>query len=355
MNTRQTDKWVWSLVLGLALPGVLRAQREEGAGVQPPPRPQTDEQSPADSGHTSRDAGATADPQASGEPPASLPGPSTELDTRRLVVQLRKLQSAMKERLDLNPTQQEAVDGLFATYRQSLRDYRGRRQASGPGGLAELKRLREEMRAATKTGDTETARRLRAQFRQTLRTRSTPAAPATSQFLKRLSAELDENQRKLFHAIARQLRIGTSPSMRNGLRRLWRTVIRPEVALTDRQRQTVVSIIRKGFASVAEARRTGDAGAVERAAGQVRGEVLAELTVVQRAKVLATEASGDRRTSGRYRDGPGAAEWEGEPVRTYPQPAPDERPPVEDRKDPRGETDPPKPVEPDEEKDEPPP
>lgn len=333
MNTRQTNKWVLSLVL--ALPGVLRAQQQEHAEVQPPrnevtdlqdrPPLRADTQSPAESG-------------VSGEP-----------DTRRLAGQLRKLQTAMKQRLDLNRSQQGATDALFATYWQNLRDYRGQRKASGPrsGGLSELKRLREEMRAASRAGDAEGARRFRDQFRKAMRTRMSVAAPTTSQFLKQLSAELDENQRKIFHALVRQLKIGASPSKRDGLAPLWRAVRRPDVALTESQRQAVVSIFRKGFASVAAVRRTGDADAVEQAERRVQEEVFAELTVAQRAKVLAAQARRGR--------SPAAADWEREPVRTSRQPEPEERPLAEDRKDSQDGTDPPSPVEADDDKADPPP
>lgn len=209
---------------------------------------------------------------------------------RRRLKQLTKLQSAMSKKLDLTRDQEEAIDGLFKEYVQTLKGVRSRPRPFGttPEDAAELKELRKELREARKAGDETTVRALRKKFREKMRERQAARGLTVNQFLTQVGEQLTDEQRPEFRKLVKTLKIGYTGnySSSGDLRILWRATMEPEVGLSVRQKRAINVIIRDGVASVLEAEREGESAA--EIAAKVRADVLGELKPFQRAKVEMT-------------------------------------------------------------------
>ncbi len=222
--------------------------------------------------------------------------------SHRRITRLRKLQDAMRRKLELSRSQTEAIERLFREYLDDLKKDDGRRRPFGmkPKDAEKLKGMRARVVEARKSGDEDTARELREQLRQMMRARTSPADLTAPQFIKKLEAELDEDQRPAFQTLVKRLRIGALPSAGRGeLRTLWRIVMRPDVDLADEQRRTIQGIIRKGLTEAGGTEQESNEG--EDIAAQVRAKVFKELTTEQRITVeaLLKESAGRSRKSRR--------------------------------------------------------
>ncbi len=252
-------------------------------------------------------------------------GPSNA-GVRRQVAQLAKLHKAMKRKLDLSRKQDEAVDRLFHTQLRNLknRQGRGRRFGANAGEMKELNALREELKEALRAGDEAAARELRQQFRRKLRASSPPVAVTLDGFFATVAAELDESQRPEFHKLIKRLGAGGVRQNRRGnLRKLRRTVMNPDVGLSNEQQEAVRAILRDGLLAVAQAER-GGTRETDGITAKVRADVLHTLTPRQRAKVEAALNADRSRGRGKRpasatedsprSHGPDVADDDGDPI-----------------------------------------
>lgn len=298
MKGKPTFLQLAAFVVGLVIAAGANAQHE-ASDVDEPRAETTDESrlQPSEPDEDSTDVGRQV--QAS-----SGKARYSEEASRRYLVQLRKLQEAMKENLGLSRAQTEAVDQLFRNYLHGLKEDRGRRRPSGsnPNDVEKLKDLRARLREARKAGDNETVQELRGEFRRMRQTGGSAAALPASQFIKKIEAELDEDQRPGFQSLLKRLRIGASADEdRGGLQRLRRAVMSPGLGLTDEQRRTIQAIFRKGLVSTAQAARASAEGA--EITTQVRADVLKVLTPEQRTKMETMLRAGADRSRGLRRPG----------------------------------------------------
>lgn len=221
---------------------------------------------------------------------------------RRYIAQIARLHNVTKAKLDLSPKQEEAIGRLFKDYLRAIRDRRNghRPFRINAGDENQTVDIRAKLLAARKAGDDAQVRKLRKEFRGRLRVRQTSAPPPIGLFIDKVLAELSEKQRPVFRKLVATMRIDASdaPPRNGGLKRLWRAVMRPEVHLANEQRRNIGAILRKGFASVAQARRDGKDAA--RVAEGVRRVVLEQLSAGQRVKVeaLLAERTPHDRTRG---------------------------------------------------------
>lgn len=248
---------------------------------------------------TARDDQADVDDTGSRQPGAADHRPESRI--RRQVVQLTKLQTAMKKELDLSHNQEEAINQIFKDHLRALKETKSRQRPFGvkPEDANELRQLREKMVKAHKNGDQENLEKLREEFREKMQSRSTTGAVTISQFLKRVEAELNEEQRPKFRNLTRRLRIGSAARTRSGeLRALWRTVMRPDISLSDEQRQTIHGILRDGFVAIGEVE--SDSDEAKEITARVQADIFEKLTAEQRAKVEAALES-EKNRPGRRR------------------------------------------------------
>ncbi|MGB2985979.1 MAG: hypothetical protein WBE26_08855 [Phycisphaerae bacterium] len=223
--------------------------------------------------------------------------------TRR-IAQLKKLQEAMNKKLDLSKEQEQTIDQLFSEHLRKLEEGQGRRSAfaGSPKDAEELKVLRDKLIEARKAGDQETLHKIRKQFREKLREDFAAKKRTAPDIIEKLAAELDENQRSEFHKLVQRLWTGESHHPRpDGLRKLWRAVMKPDMGLSEEQQRAIRETLRGGFASIAEAGK--DKKKVREITNQVRADIFKELTPEQRAKIEATLADDDK-DSDRRRDRP---------------------------------------------------
>ncbi len=211
---------------------------------------------------------------------------SVEVPLRRQVMELTKLQNEMKKKLDLSRTQETAIDALFKGYLRTLRQRVGPQRPGGEQSedTAELWELRRKVIEARKAGDQQTGRQLREQFKQKLRSRSSPTNIGMWQLFDDVSAELDGEQRRSFRKLIMRFPVGHVRRPHGGeLRALQRAVMSPDVDLSEEQRQAVRGVMRDGVASVRKMERDSDQA--KQIIAKVSADVFEILTPEQRTKV----------------------------------------------------------------------
>ena len=287
-----------ALFLGLAIPTSVIAQQEERAADREP-----DEQG-RDAGRM--EAEARRDQEDVEDRARHRPAPvdaRAEVRVRRQITQLTKLQTAMKEKLDLSREQEEAVDQLFQDYFRDLKDKKSRPKPFGAnrGDREALTELRKKMTEAHKKGDNETLQKLRQELREKMRPRSSAVSGSMSQLFSQVANELDEEQRPRFRNLIRSLRIGSAPRAPGGeLRTLWRAVMRPDNDLSEEQQKTARNLLRDGFKAIGEVE--SDDAKVKEITARVHADILAQLTAEQRVKVEAALEAEKKRGRGRWHD-----------------------------------------------------
>ncbi len=226
-----------------------------------------------------------------------------EAQGEHLVGQLDKLREEMHDKLRLNAEQQKKINTLFEEHVQSLR----KRNKSEEGNAAdnqeaEAKALRERIREARASGDTETAEKLIEEMR-TKRTGMQQAQnEETKQFIDSLKNELNDDQKEKFQEMASRLRL--DGGMRRGVGdvgRIMRAVEDPKVKATDDQKRKMRQIVSESFP-----RRGREAGErpkwepkkQEEEMQRVREAMLKELTDEQRKTVEEILAQPETRGEG---------------------------------------------------------
>lgn len=287
-----------ALFLGLAVPTSAIAQQEERPADRERDQQRRDAGRPdADARHDQGDI----EDRARRQP--VITDARLEARIRRQITQLNKLQTAMKEKLDLSRQQEDAIDQLFKDYLRGLKDKKSRPKPFGAnqGDAEVLAELRKKMMEAHKKGDSETLQELRKELREKMRPRSAGVAASVSQLFAQVTNELDEEQRPKFRSLIRRLRIGSAPRPPGGeLRTLWRAVMRPDNELSEEQRKTARDLLRDGFKTIGEVESDDDK--VKEITAQVYADILAQLTTEQRAKVEAAVEAEKNRIPGRGRD-----------------------------------------------------
>lgn len=287
-----------ALFLGLAVPTSAIAQQEERTADQE--RDQRRRDAGRVDAEARRDQGEIED-RARRQPVAM--DARSEARVRRQITQLTKLQTAMKEKLDLSQQKEEAIDQLFKDYFRGLKDKKSRPKPFGAnrGDAEALAELRKKMTEAHKKGDNETLQKLRDELREKMRPRSAGVAASMSQLFSQVANELDEEQRPKFRSLIRRLRIGSAPRAPGGeLRTLWRAVMRPDNELSEEQRKTARDLLRDGFMAIGEVE--SDDEKVKEIIARVYADIFAQLTTEQRAKVEAALETEKNRIPGRGRD-----------------------------------------------------
>lgn len=204
--------------------------------------------------------------------------------TRRLMAQLKRLQKEMPERLDLSSEQEKAINRLFDAYLAELRARRPGRGSSDADAKDELAELREELQRAREERDAEGIRQIRERMRELLQEQRSRSATVAREFLEDVASELDEDQIEEFHRLNEEMGLSTAASGET-IQQIMRALMHPDVALTPAQQEKVREKMREALTSMSEEEQM--AADMNAAAARMKGEVMKELTPVQRKKVEA--------------------------------------------------------------------
>ena len=220
--------------------------------------------------------------------PSRVPRPTEGLASRRLVSRLTKLHEAIKEKLDLTSEQEESIRDLFDDHIRKVTEHHDQQHGNrvDEADLEELKALRNRMIEARKSGDTDTARRLRAQMTEKARAMRPPAGPSASQLIEKVAKQLEEGQLETFHAIVRRFRLDEAPTPGGGpLRAILQAVRDPQLGLSDEQRRDIRDLVRRAITGVPPGERRG--ARLDEVAERVRADISELLTPDQRTKLEA--------------------------------------------------------------------
>jgi Spy/CpxP family protein refolding chaperone len=229
------------------------------------------------------------------ETPVRGPQPFEAPASRRTVSRLTRLREEIKEKLDLTAEQEKQIGDLVDDHIRSIEEQREQRGRSRikETDLEELKTLRNQMKEARKTGDTEAARRIRTEMTEKARSLRQPIGPSTSQLIEKIAGQLEEGQLRTFEEIVRRFRLDDAPHYRGGpLRTLLRAVRDPELALTDEQRREVRETVRRTITAVPPDERRGER--MDETAKKLQAEISELLTAEQRAKLEAALKAAER-------------------------------------------------------------
>jgi hypothetical protein len=223
------------------------------------------------------------------EPDASSTGddqPAVGVDTatRRLMAQLKRLQKEIPERLDLSPDQERAIDRLFDAYFSELRARRPGRGNTDGDAKDELAELREELQRAREERDAEGIRQIRERMRELLQEQRNRSATVAREFLDDVASELDEDQVEEFHRLIEEMGLSSAAGGET-IQQLMRALMHPDVALTPAQQEKVRERMREALTSMSEDEQM--AADMSAAAARMKGDIMKELTPVQRKKVEA--------------------------------------------------------------------
>jgi hypothetical protein len=235
--------------------------------------------------------------------PAAEPGSEGgKAFARRQFMQLKKLEEAMKEKLRLSREQRNAIEQLFRDHLALLRERQSRRQVpeADSKDVEEIKALRDKLIKAREAGDEQAVSEARKQLKDKLQERLGSEADPTSEFLDKVAAELDENQRAEFRKLVRRLGIDTPRGPRDlELRKLLRVVRQPEVGLSEQQQRTIRTILRDAAAALADPEV--DATKADEITAKARADVFKELALEQQSKVDAALKADEERGQKRPR------------------------------------------------------
>lgn len=259
-----------------------------GLGIGAPAWARTEDAPPA------KPAAAPSDPPAESgdDAPADArggdrrPRPRPQRTEENIVAQVSRLRESMHKDLALTPAQTTDVDALFEKFVDEVKAKKSEPKPDEVGAAdeADIRELREQIKAAQKANDQQKAIELRQQVREKMRQRDAARPQRTARLVSELREKLDDQQRPKFDAMVRQLRLEGGPRGRAGeIGRLIRAVNDPKVNLSAGQKDRIQRLVRSSFGT--HKAGDGDPRELDAAIEKVRGEVLAELTPEQRKTV----------------------------------------------------------------------
>lgn len=259
-----------------------------GLGTGVPAWARAEEAPPANPATAQGDAPAPSDDDvpAGGPRGDRRPRPRPQRTEENVVAQVSRLRESMRKDLALTPAQSGEVDALFEKFVDEVKAKKTEPKGDEAGAAedADIRELREQIKAAQKANDQETAIRLRQQVREKMRARDAARPQRIAQLIAELREKLNDEQRSKFDTMVRELRLDGGPRGRAGeIGRLIRAVNDPAVNLSAGQKDRIQRLVRSSFST----HKTGDGNPKELDAAieKVRNEVLAELTPEQRKTV----------------------------------------------------------------------
>jgi len=263
MKRRLAELGFVMLLIGLSVPSTATAQTDAPGAGQPSPPPSTNE---ADSERQGR---------------------REDGRLRRLTAQLDKLREALHEELSLTKNQTTTIDELFREHIKDLRQAWDRR-AADPKHEAEreeLKQLRERHKEAHESGDSAAIREARKALQDATKRQRNVMTEATSEFLTKVEAALNEDQVSQFKEMRKRFRLdGSDETQVDELRVLMRAARGPELELSPEQKQKLNTIISGAFLTLDP---TGEDESMRAMQTKLREDIMKELTPEQKIKLEA--------------------------------------------------------------------
>lgn len=168
-------------------------------------------------------------------------------DPKFVIERMEKLHEAIFERLELNDDQADEIDELFEQQYKTLEELQNAKPEEETEEVSEeeMRELVEKMRAARESGDDAQVDAIRSQIMERSRTRRQGAMETTRAFLRNVSRRLEGEQVTQFQELVKDAGLELpGPPGGNDVRALMRAAMRPDMGLSDDQRQSIREIIR---------------------------------------------------------------------------------------------------------------